>query len=333
MKKLSLLAAFFCLFLAGAVFAQQKAANFAGSWELDAAKSKLPERMRIESMTLKVAQTDKELKVETNVRRAPRPEGEMPNGGNVGAPPPPPPMPPDGNRGNGTGAGVRGGRGGMMGGGNGTVTYSLDGKDTTVGTVSPDGVQTSSVTLRAKMESDGKLTLTSSRSFETPNGTMSVKTTDVWELLDGGKTLKVVRDTETARGTQSSEMYFTKKAVSEAQIVIAPVAPAQTTIVSDGDAATQSPKIIKSGVLNGKVLKLVQPEYPPAARAVRASGAVAVQITFDEKGSVISAAAISGHPLLRAAAEKAARACKFAPVLLEGVPVKVTGVIVYNFVP
>ncbi|MDQ3710975.1 MAG: energy transducer TonB, partial [Acidobacteriota bacterium] len=68
-----------------------------------------------------------------------------------------------------------------------------------------------------------------------------------------------------------------------------------------------------------------------AARTVRASGAVNVQVTIDESGNVVSVSAVSGHPLLRAAAEQAARKAGFAPTLLSGQPVKVTGVVVYNF--
>jgi hypothetical protein len=58
-----------------------------------------------------------------------------------------------------------------------------------------------------------------------------------------------------------------------------------------------------------------------------------VQVTIDEQGDIVSATAVSGHPLLRAAAVEAARASKFSPTLLSGQPVKVSGVIVYNFVP
>ena len=92
-------------------------------------------------------------------------------------------------------------------------------------------------------------------------------------------------------------------------------------------------KTISGGVLNGKALDLPKPAYPAAAKAVRASGAVNVQVTVDEKGVVTSANAVSGHPLLRAAAVEAARKAKFSPTLLGGQSVKVTGVIVYNFVP
>jgi len=93
------------------------------------------------------------------------------------------------------------------------------------------------------------------------------------------------------------------------------------------------PKQISGGVLNGKATSLPKPPYPPAARAVRASGAVSVQVLIDESGSVVSASAVSGHPLLRAAAVQAARGARFSPTMLSGQAVKVSGVITYNFVP
>ena len=95
----------------------------------------------------------------------------------------------------------------------------------------------------------------------------------------------------------------------------------------------QVPKTISGGVLNGKAVFLPKPPYPPAARAANVSGAVSVQVMIDEEGNVISATAVSGHPLLRAAAAAAARGAKFSPTKLAGQPVKVSGVITYNFVP
>ena len=89
---------------------------------------------------------------------------------------------------------------------------------------------------------------------------------------------------------------------------------------------------ISGGVLNGKAISLPKPAYPPIARAAHASGTVVVQVLIDENGSVVSAKAISGHPLLQAVAVGAARQAKFSPTKLSGQPVKVTGVIQYNFV-
>jgi TonB family protein len=89
---------------------------------------------------------------------------------------------------------------------------------------------------------------------------------------------------------------------------------------------------ISGGVLNGKATSLPKPIYPVSAKAVKASGAVNVQILIDEKGNVISANATSGHPLLRTAAEQAARSARFSPTSLSGQRVKVSGIITYNFV-
>lgn len=89
---------------------------------------------------------------------------------------------------------------------------------------------------------------------------------------------------------------------------------------------------ISGGVLNGKAVHLVTPPYPAIARSAHASGAVQVQVLIDENGNVVSAHAVSGHPLLQAAAVAAARASKFTPTKLSGQPVKVNGVIIYNFV-
>ena len=86
------------------------------------------------------------------------------------------------------------------------------------------------------------------------------------------------------------------------------------------------------GLFPGKSFYKPQPPYPAQARTARAQGQVAVQVVVDEKGDVISAQAISGHSLLRDACERTAKMAKFSPTIICGRPVKVTGVITYNFV-
>jgi protein TonB len=86
-----------------------------------------------------------------------------------------------------------------------------------------------------------------------------------------------------------------------------------------------------SGVVNGLATYLPQPEYPQIAKAARASGTVSVQILIDESGRVLTAKAVSGHILLQNAAVRAATQAKFTPTLLSGSPVRVSGVINYNF--
>ena len=82
----------------------------------------------------------------------------------------------------------------------------------------------------------------------------------------------------------------------------------------------------------GRAIHLPLPNYPEIARAAHAQGSVDVQVIIDVDGKIIAAAAVSGHPLLQATCVKAARESLFSPTKLEGAPVKVTGVIRYNFV-
>jgi TonB family protein len=109
---------------------------------------------------------------------------------------------------------------------------------------------------------------------------------------------------------------------------LASSAPAQV-----GDQQQSPPKIIRKsgGALQSSAVTRVEPVYPPLAKAARISGVVVVEVTVDEEGNVISALAISGHPLLKDASLTAARGWKFQPTMLSGTPVKVIGTITFNF--
>jgi TonB family protein len=96
-----------------------------------------------------------------------------------------------------------------------------------------------------------------------------------------------------------------------------------------GDA--RKGRSVAGGVLNSKALSLSKPDTPADAKTAGASGAVAVQVTVDETGNVSEAKAVSGHPLLQQVSVNAALQAKFAPTSLMGEPVKVTGVIIFNF--
>jgi TonB family protein len=87
----------------------------------------------------------------------------------------------------------------------------------------------------------------------------------------------------------------------------------------------------RGGALTEQVVSMPPALYPPIARAARAEGEVQVQVTVDEEGRVIAARAMRGHPLLQQAAVEAARYAKFKPTVVDGQPVKVSGVLTYNF--
>lgn len=109
-----------------------------------------------------------------------------------------------------------------------------------------------------------------------------------------------------------------------------PVYGVATNPVVDGEVA--DPKRAEAaGLLNGKAISKPAPVYPAIAKWARIMDTVVVQVVVDEKGEIMTATAVSGHPLLRAAAVSAAQQARFSPTMLNGQPVRVAGVITYNF--
>jgi len=90
-------------------------------------------------------------------------------------------------------------------------------------------------------------------------------------------------------------------------------------------------KPVEGGVLNAKAVSLPKPVFPEEAKRVKASGRVTVRVVVDENGKVISAQAIDGPLPLREAAEAAARQAIFQPTTKDGITVKVTGTLTYDF--
>jgi len=93
------------------------------------------------------------------------------------------------------------------------------------------------------------------------------------------------------------------------------------------------PQIIhRTSVLNGEAISLPKPPYPAIAKQLRIQGPVNVQVVISETGKVISARAVSGNAALVSAAQQAALQARFSPTMLDEQPVKVSGIITYNFV-
>lgn len=119
--------------------------------------------------------------------------------------------------------------------------------------------------------------------------------------------------------------YFEKRVVADTPVVV--VAP------SPGEAPPpRACNLVSRGVINGKAVSKPTPAYPPAAKAAGVQGTVTVKIEVNENGVVTAAEAVSGHPLLREAAEDAARLSRYSPTYASGQFVKVSGFITYKFV-
>ncbi len=75
----------------------------------------------------------------------------------------------------------------------------------------------------------------------------------------------------------------------------------------------------------------VAPIYPPMAKAAKVQGIVIIEATIDVDGQVTSAKVLRKAPFLEEAALEAVRQWKFAPALLNGVPVPVIMTVTVNF--
>jgi hypothetical protein len=93
-------------------------------------------------------------------------------------------------------------------------------------------------------------------------------------------------------------------------------------------------EIIGGGIIGGKAVSLPKPVYPDDAKKFLWRGAVRVAVLLDETGQVIRAKALCVDlDSVARSSETAALRSKYAPIMVSGKPIKVGGVIVYNFVP
>jgi len=108
----------------------------------------------------------------------------------------------------------------------------------------------------------------------------------------------------------------------------------KVTEVGENENSTGSTgvaKPVEAGVLNSKAISLPKPVYSEEAKRLKASGRITVRVVVDENGKVISAQAMNGPAVLREAAEAAARQAIFAPTTQDGITVKITGTLTYDF--
>src|SRR5215213_7169504 len=96
-------------------------------------------------------------------------------------------------------------------------------------------------------------------------------------------------------------------------------------------SSTGVAKPVEAGVLNAKAISLPKPVYSEEAKRLKASGRITVRVMVDENGKVISAQALNGPAVLREAAEAAARQAIFTPTTQDGITVKITGTLTYDF--
>jgi len=164
-------------------------ANFGGTWALDKSKSKdLPPQMsNLDSLTLTVTQDAQQITVDSKATMAAQADGGAASTG---------------------GGGMGGGRGRGMGGGFApSVSYKLDGTETT-----SEGPRGGTTTSKAEWKDGGKtLVLHRVSKINFQGNDVTLTNTEEWSLSSDGKTLTVKRTSESPRGTQSYTLVFNKQ--------------------------------------------------------------------------------------------------------------------------
>jgi TonB family protein len=172
--------------------------------------------------------------------------------------------------------------------------------------------------------------------FDAHRLTVAALTLLLWIPLLGFFSLFIVTPFDTYI---SFEGDYYEPGVEEESTEYLPVAPASVwdsgEVCRPGTSASVNwhANVIWAGAIDRKAVDKPQPFYPPDARAAQVSGTVAVAVLVDESGLVLGARPLSGHPLLRQEAARAACSARFHPALINGAPLRVSGLLTYGFEP
>jgi TonB family protein len=92
-----------------------------------------------------------------------------------------------------------------------------------------------------------------------------------------------------------------------------------------------TPPRILSNVIEGNLIRLIEPVYPEEARTAGIEGDVVFGAIIGRTGDVEKLRVVSGHPILWAAAAEAIKQWKYEPYRLNGEPVEMEATLVFKF--
>jgi protein TonB len=84
-------------------------------------------------------------------------------------------------------------------------------------------------------------------------------------------------------------------------------------------------------LLEGNLIRRVEPTYPPLARSARIQGSVVLVAVINKAGTIDNLHAVSGHPMLVPAAVDAVSQWRYRPYILNSEPIEVETQITVNF--
>jgi protein TonB len=105
-----------------------------------------------------------------------------------------------------------------------------------------------------------------------------------------------------------------------------------TTVIMPNPPATIVHVLRKSTILEGNLVRRVQPSYPYPAKIAHVQGQVVLAAVISKAGTIENLRVLSGHPLLVPAAIDAVSQWRYRPYILNDEPVEVETQITVNFV-
>jgi protein TonB len=94
-------------------------------------------------------------------------------------------------------------------------------------------------------------------------------------------------------------------------------------VVGVAAAPPSGPVTVSTGVMAGRLIEPIRPEYPTIAKLSRSEGTVVVKAIISKTGTIQSAHVESGPAVLQAAALDAVRRARYRPFLLNDQPTEV----------
>jgi protein TonB len=91
------------------------------------------------------------------------------------------------------------------------------------------------------------------------------------------------------------------------------------------------PTFRPSNLLQGSLIRRVEPVYPPLARTARIQGSVVLAAVISKQGTIQHLQVLSGHPMLVNAALEAVSQWRYRPYVLNGEVIEVETQITVNF--
>jgi protein TonB len=86
-----------------------------------------------------------------------------------------------------------------------------------------------------------------------------------------------------------------------------------------------------SRIMEGNLIRRVQPEYPQTAKLAHVQGRVVLSAVISKEGRIENVQVLAGHPLLVQAAVEAVKQWRYRPYVLNDEPVEVETQITVNF--